>query len=182
MSRYIVETEEYRGHKIEILLDECAENPRTEWDNLCELHVVDSRYYLGEHRHKDVGEITDVVEEAEKRGDMVLWLHAYIHGCVVLSLRPFYGRVPGYHAEFDSGCCGVCIVRKSKALREFGRKRWTKKIREKVYKIAEAEVETFTKWLNGEVYGFRIDDGDGDSCWGFYSIDEALAEARSCIG
>lgn len=181
MDRYVVESEEYRGHTIEILPDSDVPNPRTECELFCELHVKNCRYYLGEHQHDSNEEIQDVVREAEKQGDMVLRLYAYIHSGTYLSLESFYGKVPQGHAEFDSGCCGVCIIRKATVLKEYGGKKWTKKLREKAYKMAESEVDTFTKWGNGEVYCFQVDGGDGDCCCGFYDTEEALAEARSSI-
>ena len=38
-------------------------------------------------------------------------------------------------------------------------------------KEAEQFLETYTAWCNGDVYGYRIEDGDGemlDSCYGYY--------------
>ncbi len=47
-------------------------------------------------------------------------------------------------------------------------------------KIAEAEVQTYDQYLRGEVYGYQIDE-DGDSCWGYYGIEDCLEEAKSTV-
>jgi hypothetical protein len=88
--------------------------------------------------------------------------------------------LPQGHAEFDSGQCGVVIVRRKSFLAEWGGKKWTKKLREKAEKVAKQEVETFTSYLNGSVYGYIIDDGK-DSCCGYYDDDEAMEEAKRSI-
>ena len=31
------------------------------------------------------------------------------------------------------------------------------------------------------MYGYIVDDGDGDSCWGYYEIEDAMEEAKSSI-
>ena len=40
-------------------------------------------------------------------------------------------------------------------------------------------------YLTGEVYGYEIEDPDGeedgDSCWGFYGFDYCMQEARSIV-
>jgi hypothetical protein len=41
--------------------------------------------------------------------------------------------------------------------------------------VIKSELETYTKWANGEVYGFTLYDDKGeleDSCYGFYDIDD----------
>jgi len=170
----------YKGHNIIITDDECPENPRTEWDNLTEIHCCSSRYYLGERNHADWDEFDDAVREAKKQGDLVFDLYAYIHGGTALSLGSFHGKLPQGHAQFDSGKCGVIIIRREQYLKEFGRKKWSKKLQEKAYNYAKSDVETFHKYLNGEVYSYNVDDYD-DSCSGYYSIEDAMDEAKSIV-
>lgn len=176
----MIESEQYKGHLIEIEHDQSPMNPRTEFDNLTDFHCLNGRYNLGEHRHIDSTEINEVVREAKAQGDMVLNLYAYIHSGVALSLESFHGRLPQGHAEFDSGQCGVVIIRRENMLREFSKKRWTKTLRTRAYGIAKSDVETFTAYLNGCVYGYVIDGGE-ESCWGYYSVEEARAEAKGIV-
>lgn len=48
-------------------------------------------------------------------------------------------------------------------------------------KDAEAFLEMYTSWCNGDGYGFTVTDADGeyvDGCWGFYGCDlDSMAEA-----
>jgi len=42
-------------------------------------------------------------------------------------------------------------------------------------KIIKAEIETYNKWVNGEIYGFTLYDDKGEveeSCGGFYAIED----------
>jgi len=72
------------------------------------------------------------------------------------------------------------IIRRQKILSEFGRKRWTRTLREQAYQIAQSDVEVFTAYLNGAVYGYVIGDIE-ESCWGYYSIEEAVIEAKGIV-
>ena len=57
---------------------------------------------------------------------------------------------------------------------EWGVKRISKKIREKVFEVLQAEVKEYDYYLRGEVYGYEItkDGKDIDSCWGFIGDPE----------
>lgn len=47
--------------------------------------------------------------------------------------------------------------------------------------LIEADADTYRSWANGECVGFVTEDNDGnnlDSCWGFYSENNALAHAK----
>lgn len=176
-----IDTEiEYNGHTIKIKYDECPENPRTEHDNITEIHCRQSRYYLGEHAHSDTEEMIAEEKKAKRQGDFVLKVFAYIHSGVALSLESFGGKLPQGHAEFDSGCSGYIIIRREKMLKEFGARRWTKKLREKAYELCKGELEEFAQYINGEVYGYVIDDNE-HSCWGYYSDEDCLTEAKNLV-
>jgi len=178
---YEQESIEYKGHSIVIENDDNPQNPRTEWDNLTEIHCCSSRYYLGEHNHSNWDEFNEAVAEAKRQGDMVVDLYAYIHGGVALSIRSFHeAALPQGHAYFDSGKCGVVIIRREQYLKEFGRKKWSKKLQAKAYEYIKGDIETFNAYLNGEVYGYIVDDHE-ESCWGYYSVEEAMDEAKSVV-
>lgn len=170
----------YKGHEIVIEHDESPQNPRTEWDNFTEIHCSSSRNYLGEHNHKTWDDLHAAVRKAERRGDIAFKMFAYIHSGTALSLETFHGRLPQGHAEFDSGHAGYVIVKKKDIIGSWGKKNWTEKLRQKAYEVAKSDLETFDAYLNGEVYGFVIDD-HGDSCWGYYSVEEAMEEAKHSV-
>lgn len=180
-----IETINYNGHKINVYYDEFAESPRA-WDNLSMIYSNSRRY------NPDNLDIYDLMREigiSEFPGfDAILerMEHDYIayrvcvvdHSYVALSLS---SPVPNPYMGFDSGTLGIIAVSKDAVRREYKVKRITKKIREKVESIFEGELNTLEKYINGEVYGYMIDDGDMDSCWGFYSMEHAIEEAKSII-
>ena len=172
-------TETYKNHEITIEYDENPENPR-EWDNLCEIHHWHKRCNLGDVYHPDTESVEEMLAIAKRQGDIVMALHCYEHGGITISLQTFYGRVPQGHYEFDSGQVGFVVVRRKKMLEEFGGKTFTAKLKKRAKEIAEAEVKTFDAYLRGEIYGYIVD-YDGDSCCGFYSIEDAIDEAKSTI-
>ena len=75
---------------------------------------------------------------------------------------------------------GIIFVEKSKALEWFGRKRLSTKFIERVEHALTMEVEIYSQYKNGEVYGYIISDGgnDEDSCWGFYGLDYCVKQAK----
>ena len=125
-----VETETYKEHEIEICYDESAPNPRDDC-NICEIHYHSSKYPLGDTNWRDNEEYTNMLKQAEKAGDIVIPMFAYIHGGVALSLSSFHGKLPQGHAEFDSGRAGTVIVRRKTILENWGRKKSNKKTKRK---------------------------------------------------
>jgi hypothetical protein len=87
--------------------------------------------------------------------------------------------------EWDSGILGFAFITKDDILREGFQ------VDEKglawARNIVEAEFEIYAAYVENEVYGYEVEDPEGndvDSCWGFYGEDgmaEAIMEARSAI-
>ena len=121
-----------------------------------------------------------MLQETKKQNDFVMWVYAYIHSGVALSTKSFCGRLPQGHAEFDSGICGVIIVRQKKFLEEFGGEKWTPPKKKHAEDICENDIKTFQAYLNGEVYGYVIDD-HAESCGGYYTVKEAMEEAKLTV-
>ena len=169
----------YKNHEITIEYDENPESPRM-WDNLCEIHHWHKRCDLGDIRHTSTESVEEMLAIANRQNDIVMALHCYEHGGITISLQTFYGRLPQGHYEFDSGQAGFVVIRRKKMLEEFNKKTFTAKLKKRAREIAEAEIKTFDAYLRGEIYGYIVDD-DGDSCWGFFSIEDAIDEAKSVI-
>lgn len=169
-----VKTITYKDHTISIHYDSDAESPRT-WDNLTEFHCSHNRYSLGDKNfnYPTGQDCISAAQEAEKNGDIVLPLYMYDHSGITISLSPF-------SCPWDSGQVGFVIIRRQKMLQEFNSKRFTQFLKKRALYIAEAEVETYDQYLRGEVYGYKVDPS-GDSCWGFYGLEDCLAEAKSVV-
>lgn len=87
-------------------------------------------------------------------------VYKYEHGGVV------YRR--GTAQGFDYSNCGFYIVT-AKSAQELGTPP------ELYDKVIDQELDLYTKWANGEVYGYTLYDEKGElkeSLWGFYDIDD----------
>lgn len=95
---------------------------------------------------------------------IALPVYKYEHSGIVLATTPF-------SCPWDSGQVGFIMATPKEVREWYGVSRVTKKVRERALESLRGEIETFSQFLEGEVYGFRIIDEDGDEvdgCSGFY--------------
>jgi hypothetical protein len=164
----LLETFEHNGHTIEIHQDEDGDSPRN-WDNFATMVCWHRRYNLGDEQPT-----CNPNEYEIPKGSEVLPLYLYDHSGITMSTAPF-------QCPWDSGQVGWIYVTPEQMKKEFNVKRLTKKHREEARKIMRGEVETYDMYLTGQVYGYVIDDGEGDSLWGMYGYDYCVEEAkRAC--
>lgn len=184
MSRESYKTEEYRGYTINIYYDEDAQSPR-EWDNLGTIYSNSRSYDPDNHSIEEIlnDEHTGMSQEFKEN---YIWLkiRGYQHSGLTISVS---GGYP-YNDPWDSGLFGVIAVSKEKAIKEFGKKICTKKVREKALNCLRGEVETLDMYYTGDVYGFVIEDENGDevdSCWGYFGSEyidkDLIPECKSII-
>lgn len=164
------ETETYKGYEIEIDYDQSPESPR-DWENICIIHLGHSNYSFGDKNYHDRQSIDDAYHEAKRNGDIVLPLYMYEHGGCTISLGSF-------SCSWDSGQVGFVQIPRKKMIEEFGKKNFTPKLKEIALQHAKSEVETLDSYIRGDVYGYTVGE---DSCWGYYSIEDAMAEAKSAV-
>lgn len=132
---------------IKVYYDSCSGNPCKEFDNVGTLAIIGG---LGnEEPTKAPPETTHVV----------LPVYKYEHGGVAYSTKPF-------PCPWDSGLVGYIHAPKN----------FEGMSDDQIRGNLIAELAIFSAWANGEVYGY-INEETGDSCWGFYSVDDALEEA-----
>ena len=96
-------------------------------------------------------------------------LNAYIHSGVALSL----GRSYPFDCPWDSGRIGSVWVSKSDWPEESA-----------AIEAAESLVEEWNQYLSGDVWGFVIENEDGEhveSCWGFYGREWCEREAEEMV-
>jgi hypothetical protein len=176
-----METIRKGNYELEILQDESPESPR-EWDNLGTMICFHRRYNLGDKHNFSVEEAQDMT----KGKDIIsLPLYLYDHSGITMSTSPFSCR-------WDSGCVGFIYVTKEQVRKEYGVKRITKDIVDKVTKVLQGEVKTYDQYLTGDVYGYRIskvevcDKGcehkeEVHSCWGYYGEESVNEEGNSML-
>lgn len=163
------------GCRIEIWQDTDADSPR-DWDPL------DSKFYTWHRRYSspDRHQISEPMYHlpADTIGIKV-WM--YDHSGVTYAAadhNPF-------HCPWDSGQVGWIFISRADARARLNVKRLTKKHEEKIIDQLKKEVEVYSEWASGEVYGYTVYDKEGniiDSCGGFYGSDHdhMLEEAKAC--
>jgi hypothetical protein len=183
-----IHTEIRNGLTIKIFQDDCPEGPDSWGDNnlfLVAFHrdfwvkgpktkagyflitKEEARDYL-EHDGKDVDEDGN---ETEMLPDYHIFpLSAHIHG----GIRLYLGHIS---KDWDNSLLGLVAVSK---------KEWPD--RAKAEEAGESLVSTWNDYLDGNIYGFMIQDAqdrDIESCWGFYGDYDkeggALLEARAIV-
>lgn len=175
----LLETHKKGNLRIEIHTDDDPQSPR-EWDNLGEILYTSSRYVLGDRKVD-----TDEIESICKNPDMV-WLpvYAYIHSGVTVNTT-------GFSCPWDSGQCGIIYTTKEKVLANWNRQRLTDKLRKRAEDLLKAEIEDYDKYLQGDVYGYKVlrecncphcgntEPEELDACWGYYDLDYVREEGMS---
>lgn len=167
-----VDTIEYRGYTIKILQDEYPTNPIVEHDGNVEFCCWHSRYNLGnsERFGDQLGSVEECREYAKSTNSILYPLNMYEHGGIALSL----GREYPFNCPWDSGQIGYILIDRTWLKEFFGKSYFTKSIREKMWDVAKNNVELYNDYLSGSVYGYQVEDQEGDdldSCFGFYGYE-----------
>ena len=140
------------GYSLQVYRDEFAENPR-EWDNLGTIVCWHRRYNLGDQHEYDSPQ--DFYESEEyKNAFAILPVYLYDHSGITISNTDFGDR-------WDSGQIGYIFVTKEKVQQEYGSE-ITEAMKELIRERLIAETELYDKYLQGECYGFRITDENGE--------------------
>ena len=179
-NRTLVHAERLGAYRIEIHVDEHAENPRTTHDTLGTLALVGNRIWDGEETVTQ-----DEVADLLARDDVAaLPVYIYSHSGVRFSTKPFGDR-------WDSGRAGCIYAVTADAMSKYGFKD-----ADAVRAALQSEVEELDAYVSGNNYGFIVrraheDDRDdaagaGDevaSCWRFtceatgYVLEQARESA-----
>lgn len=194
--------EMYKGFRIRIEQDFDPQNPRTEYDNLGKMVCFHGRYDLGDKGHGLRHDMFDSWDELhdylikEEGAVVILQIRMYDHSGIGLSTS-----ASGYpfNCPWDSGWVGFIYMDRPKILEEYGWKKITKERREKLEQYLRNEVEVYSQYLSGDVWGYIIEayigpeedrewaDEDDDmwedafehnSVWGFYGYDYCVQEAK----
>ena len=172
MNNAILE-KEYKGYTVKIFVDDNPINPVEDFDMFGKMICFHNRYNLG-HSHDFTTESFQEFLQENKNNIVSLPLYFYDHSGITMRITPF-------SCQWDSGQVGVIYVTKENIKKEFNVKNITKGIMEKVLNLLKAEVETYNKYLTGQIYGYQILKGEDveDSCWGYYDEPENIL--KDCI-
>ncbi len=162
----------YKTCIIEIQRDPEPLNPRTEWDDPLVTLV---------HWHRRLNLCDDRIEhmtEEELRAsvpDIVALLPLYL-----LDHSGQTMNTTGFACRWDSGQVGWGYVTKEDQ-ENAECADWSE---EKLKEAIVAAVETYDKYLRGEVYGYVVKDSTGEeieACWGYFDIEEAKDAAKGVV-
>lgn len=188
----LIDTIEYKGYTIKVYPDsDYPFNPREECDNLGIMATWHRNYNLGDIQPKDEpayyiasllwdrgalndnqlddyynNDIDDTL--LKKFSQYFIWLpiYAYEHSGITISTSRSYP----YNDRWDSGQLGFIYVDKIKVKKEYNWKCLTGQRIGKIISYLRSEVDNYDDYLTGNVYGFTIEDEEGneiESCWGF---------------
>ena len=156
------------GNTLTVKQDIDPQSPR-EWDNLAKFICFHKRYSLGEkHEYKPIDyanreELKAAIEKGEDVA-VIMPIYLYDHSGICIATTPF-------DCPWDSMLVGWAVVSKEAVRKEYSCKRITKAIIAKATSVIECEVETYSQYLEGDVYGYEETDSEGNdvgSCWGFF--------------
>jgi hypothetical protein len=150
-----------KNRKLKVDYDQDGLNPRKDYDNLGTIVSWHMRYNLGDENinMREYFSAKEAVNANSTKNDIILPIYLFDHSGLTIQTVPFVG---GYHARFDSGQVGFIKVSKKKVRDEYGCKRVTKNVLDKVIRILNSEVEEYDKYLKGETYFMEIVDKDGE--------------------
>lgn len=194
--REAYETIKQDGFVGKIYQADCGESPR-DWDNLGKMICWTKRYTLGDVKLMEnysyskeckLSNLTDecngweeIEEVLKKEFKAVVILPLFLYDHSGISMRTFSH---GVHASWDGGYVGFIYATKADILKWWMKKKLTKSLLEKAKKSLEGEVETYSQYLEGDVYFYNVEDENGEvleSCGGFYGIESAKEEMNSQI-
>ena len=172
-----------RRIRVTIMYDPEPVSPR-EWDNLGTMVCFHKHYNLGDrlgckHSFETPSQFLEFLEENEDK-ILVLPLYLMDHSGLSISVDDTMFRMVD-SVGWDWGQVGWIYVTYEEIRKEYGVRRVTRKVLEKVKRVLIAEVEEYNQYLQGDVMGFVIEEHHPtecwqtiDSCFGFYDIDSLL--------
>jgi len=185
------QTENYKGYTINIVYDAYNDETPRDWDNLGTIYYQNNNYKLGEKVIKNEFDIEncdgwqDIEKLIKKELNPVVMIPLKIYDHSGISISTAINSYP-FNDCWDSSFVGWILVTHEKAKKEYNVKRISKKLKEQIKNVLEQEIKTFNQFLNGEVYGYKIEGDDKpeilySSCYGYYELDAALDDAKSII-
>ena len=171
-------------YTVRLFRDELAENPRMDFDHLGTMVCWHGRYNLGDvDGLKEYGHADDFLVEHEN--DIILPLYLYDHSGLTMNTS-------GFSCPWDSGQVGFIYIEREDMLKEFGKKRMSKQLREKAEEILRSEVQEYDSYLTGDVFYITVERKDPewgetedlDCCGGFlgqeYAEEAAIEMLEAC--
>ena len=162
----ILETIESKNYVANIQFDTLPYDPREDAirnnDNFGTLIAFHSNYNLSDNNDWTKEEL---LEHIQKEDILSLPVYMYEHSGIALRTTPF-------NCKWDSGQIGYIFISHANIIKWFG-----KLDLEQAEKNLIAEIEEYSQYCNGEVYGYQIyKKGEScsdevNACWGYIGYD-----------
>ncbi len=156
----------------EIHTDEHASSPRED-ENMGTIMLVSNKYITADYQ----ATLEEVEDKLKDKNCIALPVYAYIHSGISINTT-------GFQCPWDSGRVGCIFVSREQIREDFKIKRISSKLEVKIRNYLNQEIEIFNNYINGNVYGFIVKDDlnqEIDSCWGFYSREDAERAAEDSM-
>ena len=178
-----IKEERIDNYILRLFYDDSPSDPRED-SNLTKMVCFHKRYNLGDDhdlKSDDFDGWKEMEEYITRTEDPIVIksLYLYDHGGITIGTKPF-------GCNWDSGQVGFVYIRKEDVRNEFSIKRCGQRIVERCDVLLYGEVDTYDKYIQGLVYGYRVfkvtDDVEEEleACWGYYDEDDCMTEAK-CI-
>jgi len=170
--------------ELKIVEDDDPLNPRTDYDHLGTMVCWHSRYDLGDKQieageYENAEEIIEAIDAA-----VILPLFLFDHSGLSMSTSSVSFQAFDSHG-WDWGCVGLIYVTKETLMVEYSMSETDDltEIKEKAKECLVAEINEYDQYLQGDVWGYVIEDGgeEIDSCWGFFGYEYAKQEGKSIL-
>jgi hypothetical protein len=150
---------------VEIFYDHFADNPR-EWDNETKFTLFHKRYNFPNEigiDHNDYSSWSEMQEELDKKYKWVYPVFMYDHSGLAFSINSF-------ECKWDSGQVGFIVLESGTP--------------EQAYKWATSELQTFSHYMNGEMFGVSVfeDTELVDTNLGYYGHDHEASGLKDELG
>ena len=164
-----IETIESDNYVANIYIDNSPFDPRED-DNFGTLITFHSNYHISDNQ---IFTKEELIEHIQKDDIFSLPVYMYVHSGIAISTTPF-------NCEWDSGQVGYIFV----TYEDIEKEGWNT---EQTEKFLTSEIETYSNYLNGEVYGYVISkkedcehsSDDVHSCWGLIGYEWVEEEVKN---
>lgn len=168
-------------YRLRLYHDPDAPNPLDDWSEMGRILSLNRR-----HGNFDPAGIADAIEQNPDAGPLSYFEHGLCRWSVAGELPP------GCRRPFDSvDFAGVWLpdAETLDSARNYGGRTRQLFMRMRARQACDA----YTRWCNGEVYGYEIEriticaacgqEGrdEVESCWGFFDLEDCRAEARAVL-
>lgn len=151
------------------------------WENGSGWTMLVNKYGNGSTKdYEKCDEIVEsIIQKSIKKNYIILSLYLYEHSGITMRTTPFSD-------PWDSGQVGYIYASIEKIKKEYDWKLLSKKRRQKIIDLLEAEVKEYDAYLCEEIYCYDISNDEEDhihSCCGFYgdSYDYMIEDAKGQI-